>query len=289
MNRILIWTIASRPKTLIASISPILIGTTLALSNSHFDLILFLFTLATAIGIQVATNLANDYFDFIKGADTTKRKGPVRVVQAGLVNLKQMKKGLLLCLTLTLLSGSYLIWHAGIALACLLSVCLLLAVIYTGGPFPLAYLGLGEVFVFVFFGPVAVSGTYYLQTGHITLISALAGIAPGALSTAILIVNHVRDIDEDRAAHKKTCAVRFGLMAGKIEYLFAILLSFLPLIYFAPLHPFTLLILGILPSAIFLIRLMFNHTAFSQLNRLFGETGNLLWLYTLLFCIGWLM
>ena len=147
MNRVAIWVAACRPKTLIASMSPVLIGTTLALSQGYFNLRMFLFTLATGIGIQVATNFANDYFDFIKGADTEKRKGPTRVVQAGLVSLRQMKIGLLITLLLTFLSGYYLIWHGGLFISILLSVSLLLAVIYTGGPFPLAYLGLGELFV----------------------------------------------------------------------------------------------------------------------------------------------
>lgn len=289
MNRILIWTMACRPKTLIASISPVLIGTTLALSQGHFDLRMFLFTLATALGIQVSTNFANDYFDFIKGADNEKRKGPTRVVQAGLVSLRQMKTGLLVCLFLTFLSGCYLIWHGGIFLSCLLSISLLLAVVYTGGPFPLAYLGLGELFVFLFFGLAAVSGTYYLQTGTVTLTSLLAGIAPGALSTAILIVNNVRDIDEDKEASKKTLAVRFGLTFGKIEYLFAILLTLLPLICFFRSHPFTLITLSIFLPAIPSMRLMLNHTQPTQLNILFAQTGKLLWLYTLLFCLGWML
>lgn len=289
MNRILIWTMACRPKTLIASISPVLIGTTLALTDGHFDLRMFLFTLATALGIQVLTNFANDYFDYIKGADTEKRKGPTRVVQAGLVSLSEMKKGLLICLIATLFSGCYLIWHGGIFLSCLLALSLLLAVVYTGGPYPLAYLGLGELFVFLFFGIAAVSGTYYLQTGTITLTSLLAGIAPGALSTAILIVNNVRDIDEDKAANKKTLAVRFGLTFGKLEYLFAILLTFLPLICFFKAHPFSLLTLSILLPAIPSMQLMLNHSLPSQLNLLFGQTGKLLWLYTLLFCLGWIL
>lgn len=289
MNRILIWTMACRPKTLIASISPVFIGTTLALQQGHFDLKIFLFTLATALGIQICTNFANDYFDFLKGADTDKRKGPTRVVQAGYVSLQQMKKGLFLCLFLTLLSGCYLIWHGGIFLSCLVALSLLLAVLYTGGPFPLAYLGLGELFVFLFFGLAAVSGTYYLQTGHITFTSMLAGIAPGCLSTAILIVNNVRDIDEDKQANKKTLVVRFGLTFGKIEYLGSIFLTLLPTLCFFPSHPFCLINFALLLPAIPSMRLMLNHTAPSQLNILFGQTGKLLWLYTLLFCLGWML
>lgn len=289
MNRILIWTMACRPKTLIASISPVLIGTALAFSQGCFQLNMFLFTLATGIGIQVATNFANDYFDFLKGADTQKRKGPTRVVQAGLVSLRQMKTGLLIILFLTFLAGSYLIWHGGFFISLLLSLSLLFAVAYTGGPFPLAYLGLGEIFVFLFFGLAAVSGTYYLQTGMLSLESLLAGVAPGALSTAILIVNNVRDIDEDRTANKKTLAVRFGLKFGKMEYLLAILLSLLPLTYLFHTHPFSLLSLGILIPAIAPIRLMMQHTDPRQLNLLFSQTGQLLWLYTLLFCAGWIL
>ncbi len=286
MNRVQIWTLACRPKTLIAGISPVLIGTALAIAHGFFDLRLFLYTFATAIGIQISTNFANDYFDFIKGADTSERKGPMRVTQAGLVSPRGMMLGLMVALGITFLCGCYLVWHGGLVIAFALALSLLLAVIYTGGPFPLAYLGLGELFVFLFFGLVAVTGTYYLQTGHFSLSALLAGIAPGALSTAILIVNNVRDIDEDRQANKKTLAVRFGRTFGKLEYLFVILLSLLPLLCFYRQHPFCLLALFILIPAIPSLKTMMGHRNHLELNSLFAKTGQLLWLYTLLFCVG---
>ena len=215
-----IWLLAIRPKTLAASLSPILIGTAMALKTGFFDLLTFLFTLLTGLGIQIATNLANDYFDYKKGADTSARLGPIRVTQAKLVSESGMIKMLFFTFLTVLASGSFLIWKGGAIFSLLIAAALLFALIYTAGPFPIAYLGLGEVFVLVFFGPVAVAATYFLQVGQFHLQPVIAGLAPGLLSSAILMVNNIRDIDEDQKAHKKTLAVRFGLPFGKNLYLF---------------------------------------------------------------------
>ena len=289
MNTIQIWTLAARPKTLVASISPVLIGTALAIGDGIFDIALFFFTLATALGIQITTNFANDYFDFIKGADTQNRKGFVRATQAGLVEPAAMKRATLIIMAITAISGAFLIYTGGMAIATLLLLSLILAIAYTGGPFPLAYLGLGELFVLPFFGPVATCGTYYLQTGELSWDAIGAGLAPGAISTAILIVNNLRDIDEDRIAKKRTLIARFGKTFGKCEFLLVILLAFLPLLFFYSDHPFSLLALLALFPALALIRSIFINQEPRQLNPLFAKTGQLLWLYTLLFCIGWML
>jgi 1,4-dihydroxy-2-naphthoate octaprenyltransferase len=289
MNRVKVWTLAARPKTWISSFSPVLIGSTLAISAGVFDAISFVFTLCTALAIQIGTNLANDYFDFVKGADTEERKGPQRMTQSGLVTPEAMKRAMILAFLIAFFCGCYLIWKGGAVISALLSLSILFGVLYTGGPFPLAYLGLGEVFAFTFFGPIATAGAFYIQTHVWSKHAFLAGIAPGALCTAILILNNVRDIDEDRKANKKTLAVRFGRSFGKIEYIAVIVGALLPLIAFYEGHPFSLLTLLILLPALPLFRGVLNFSHPQALNLLFRKTGQLMWLYTLLFCIGWML
>lgn len=284
-----IWLLAIRPKTLAASLSPILIGTAMALKTGFFDLLTFLFTLLTGLGIQIATNLANDYFDYKKGADTSARLGPIRVTQAKLVSESGMIKMLFFTFLTTLTSGSFLIWKGGAIFSLLIAAALLFALIYTAGPFPIAYLGLGEVFVLVFFGPVAVAATYFLQVGQFHVQPVIAGLAPGLLSSAILMVNNLRDIDEDQKAHKKTLAVRFGLRFGKNLYLFFLVLApLLPLTLYHR-HPLILLAsLTLLPS-LFLIREVFNVQDPRLYNPLLGKTAKLLMVYTLIFCFSWMV
>lgn len=289
MNRIQVWTHAARPKTLIAGISPAFIGVTLAISQGSFNLTTFLFTLLTGMCIQIGTNLTNDYFDFIKGADTKDRKGFMRVTQAGLVTPEAMKRAMIATFAIAALSGCYLIWQGGAMIALMLALYIALSVLYTAGPFPLAYLGLGDVFVLFLYGPAAVLITFYLQTGTLSTEALLAGLSPGALSMAILAVNNVRDIEEDRLAGKKTLPVRFGRTFGKCQFLFSIMLALVPILFFYSAHPFSLLALLILLPALPLMRAMISNQDPRQLNQLFGKTGQLLWLFTLLFCIGWML
>ncbi|QZA58704.1 1,4-dihydroxy-2-naphthoate octaprenyltransferase [Candidatus Rhabdochlamydia porcellionis] len=289
MHTIQIWTLAVRPNTLIASISPVLIATTMAIKIGNFDWLIFLCTMCTALGIQVTTNLANDYFDYLKGADTYQRKGFMRVTQAKLVSHKAMRQAIIISMLLTLLSGIYLMIIGKALIACLLIISLCLSILYTAGPYPLAYLGLGELLAFIFFGPIAVSGAYYLQIGSLPLEALLAGIAPGAISTAILIVNNVRDINEDRLVNKKTLAARFGKSFGKWEYLFCLLTAFGSLFFFYNSHPFALCTLLCLLPAGMLVKTMFTHKSPMELNLLLIKTGQLLCLFTALLCIGWML
>ncbi|MBI2810838.1 MAG: 1,4-dihydroxy-2-naphthoate polyprenyltransferase [Candidatus Melainabacteria bacterium] len=289
MNRIQVWTHAARPKTLVASISPAFIGLTLAISQGFFNMPVFLITLITGMSIQIGTNLVNDYFDFIKGADTAERKGFMRVTQAGLVSAASMKRAILATFILAALCGCYLIWVGGLGIAVMLALFILLSVLYTAGPYPLAYLGLGDLLVLFLYGPAAVLITYYLQTGTLSKEAFLAGVAPGAFSMAILVVNNVRDIEEDRKANKKTLPARFGKTFGKCQYLFALALALMPLLFLYSEHPFALLALLILFPALPLIRFLFNYKDPRELNQLFGKTGQLLWLFTLLFCVGWML
>lgn len=281
MPSLSLWILASRPKTLIAGISPVAIGSALALQQGHFSSLLLVLTLMTSLGIQITTNFANDYFDFLKGADTSARKGPLRITQAGLVSPPQMKQMLLIALAMTAFAGCTLVAYGGLMISCLLAISLFFAILYTGGPAPLAYLGLGELFVFLFFGLAATAGTYYLQTNTWSLEAFIAGIGPGALSTALLILNNLRDIEEDRLANKKTLIVRFGARFGQWEYFLFLLLSLIPIIYFGLNHP-------LLPITLCSFALLVPVQPLPSLIHplWFGKTGQLLWIYTLLFCIS---
>lgn len=212
------WILAARPKTLTAAIAPVLVGTGLA---AHHDALSWIPALAALLGaglIQIGTNLANDYYDFVRGGDTEARVGPVRVTQAGILPPEEVKRGMVVVLSAAMLVGVYLVSVGGWPIVWIGLASVACAVLYTGGPFPLAYNGLGDVFVFLFFGLIAVGGTYWVQALAWPPDAILAGAALGALSTAILVANNLRDIETDRAAGKRTLAVRLGIAGTKAEY-----------------------------------------------------------------------
>jgi 1,4-dihydroxy-2-naphthoate octaprenyltransferase len=213
------WLLAARPKTLPAAAAPVVVGAALAAFRGGFAPLPALAALLGALLIQIATNLANDYFDFVKGADTEERVGPTRVTQAGLVSPQAVRNAMLATLAAAFLVGVYLVWVGGWPIALIGAVSLVCAVAYTGGPFPLAYHGLGDLFVFVFFGLIAVAGTVYVQIGSFPAEAWLAGAGIGAMSTAILVVNNLRDIGTDAKAGKRTMAVRLGVAGTRAEYL----------------------------------------------------------------------
>ena len=209
------WWIASRPKTLIVSIVPVFLGLSLAFHNGYFNsFFIGLFTLIAAILIQIGTNLINDLYDFLNGADNANRIGPVRVVQSGLLSESSVRLGAFLCFGLSLLIGIYLVFIGGIPILLIGSFAVLSGYCYTAGPYPLGYNGLGDIFVFIFFGLIAVPGTYYLQHLQKNLLfdidSILIGSSIGFIAVAILCVNNIRDIISDSNVGKKTLAVRFG-------------------------------------------------------------------------------
>lgn len=272
-----IWFQAIRPKTLIASTSPILIGLAFAYKEGFFSPFYALMTLLVSLGIQITANLANDYFDYEKGADTIHRKGPIRVTQAGLVSPQKMKQAVLLTVLLTSLLSSFLILKGGPLVAVLSSLSILLALGYTTGPFPLAYLGLGDLFTLFFFGPVATAGTYFLQTNTLSSETFAAGLGCGLISTAILTVNNVRDIEEDRIADKKTLPVRFGKTFGQWEYTVCLLCAPIPAALSS--HFLPLLMLAV---AFPLIKTIWTEDSPQVLNPLLGKTAALLGVYTVL-------
>ncbi|MFA6596200.1 MAG: 1,4-dihydroxy-2-naphthoate polyprenyltransferase [Ignavibacteriaceae bacterium] len=228
-----IWFLASRPKTLFAAFVPVIVGASLAYAEGKINFIASLVALLCSILFQVGANFTNDLYDFLKGADTEKRVGPLRVLNAGLVSPGQMKAVIFFNFGLAFLLGLYLVYIGGnfILIVGLLSIIASLA--YTAGPYPLAYHGLGEIFVFLFFGFVGTVGTFFVNTKEMSVISFIAAIPVGALITNILVVNNYRDIEQDKAAGKNTLAVKFGKSFSRYEYLILLFSSFLvPLLMF---------------------------------------------------------
>jgi 1,4-dihydroxy-2-naphthoate polyprenyltransferase len=212
------WVLACRPATLSAAAVPVLVGSAVAHAIGAFNWAPALAALVGALLLQVGANLANDVFDYEKGADTAERLGPTRTVQAGLLEPSAVRRAMLLVFALALLVGVYLTAVAGVSIVVIGLCSIAAALAYTGGPYPLGYHGLGDVFVLLFFGFVAVTGTAFVQTGTVPGLALWASVPVGALATAILVVNNVRDRETDARAGKRTLAVRFGRAGGIAEY-----------------------------------------------------------------------
>ncbi|HEY3293812.1 MAG TPA: 1,4-dihydroxy-2-naphthoate polyprenyltransferase [bacterium] len=220
------WILASRPKTLVAAIVPVIVGAAYVHAAAVEQWPILLCALASALCIQIGTNFANDYSDFKKGADTAERLGPVRVTQAGLIKPSTVKAGAMLAFAVAVLFGIPLILRGGWPILLIGVFSILSGWAYTGGPYPLGYNGLGELFVFLFFGLAAVTGTAYVLTLQWDpLVPAIATI-PGLHASALLAVNNLRDVDTDRVAGKRTLAARFGRTFGRVEYALLLLLPY---------------------------------------------------------------
>ncbi len=224
------WWLAARPKTLPASISPVIVGSALAASQGGFAPGPALAALLAALLLQIGSNFANDYFDHIKGADTADRIGPTRATASGLISPAAMRWGMGVIFGAAAIIGLYLIIVGGWPILAIGVASILAAIAYTGGPKPFGYIGLGDLFVFIFFGPVAVMGTAYVQTLRFTLDALIVSLPVGALITAILVVNNLRDIETDRHAGKITLAVRLGRPGTQVEYLLLLVVAYLTLV-----------------------------------------------------------
>lgn len=219
------WIMALRPKTLSAAVVPIVVATALVKAEGHEVLWwVSICALLSAVFIQIGTNLVNDAIDFKKGADTEDRIGPQRVTQSGLLKARTVMSGGFVCFGIALLLGIPLVIQGGWPIVVIGLVSLFLGYAYTGGPFPLAYKGLGDLFVILFFGLIAVGGTYYLHTGDISVGALIAGLQVGCLATVLIAINNLRDAPLDARAGKKTLAVRFGIRFARIEILVLVLL-----------------------------------------------------------------
>ena len=228
------WWTAFRPNTLIVSIAPVFIGISLSIRDNNFSsYFVAILTLLAAILIQIGTNLINDLYDYIKGADNKQRVGPIRATQSGLLSKNSIQKGAFFCFTLALLIGIYLVYIGGVPILVIGLLSLISGYCYTAGPYPLAYNGLGDIFVFIFFGLIAVPGTYYLQSNILFDInSILIGSSIGFLAVAVLCVNNIRDIESDSKVGKKTLAVRFGVTIITIVYDIMIISAYVSILIF---------------------------------------------------------
>jgi 1,4-dihydroxy-2-naphthoate octaprenyltransferase len=285
-----LWLLAARPRTLPAAVAPVLVGTALAGSEDVFRALPFVAALVGSIFIQIGTNLSNDYSDARRGADTEDRLGPVRVTAGGLMPPRRVLVGTYVAFGIAVAAGLYLAAVAGWQLLVVGAAAILAGVLYTGGPRPYGYEGLGELFVFLFFGIVAVTGSYFVQTEDLRWEAFALAVPIGLLAAAILVVNNVRDIDTDRRAGKRTLAVKLG--RARVRRLFTVMVlgAFLvPPLLVGALSPWVLLTLAALPLVPPLMRTVSTRTDGPALNGALAGTGRLLALFSVLLSGGVLL
>lgn len=286
-----VWILAARPKTLPAAAAPVIAASAAAFYEGVFSLGPALAALLGALLLQIGANFANDVFDYGKGADTEERLGPLRVTQAGLLRPEQVKAGMWVTFALAALIGLYLIAVAGWPVVVIGLASILAAIAYTGGPYPLGYNGLGEVFVFLFFGVAAVCGTYFVQAGTVSALAGWTSVPMGLLIVNILVVNNLRDIATDRAAGKRTVAVRIGAEGARWEFAGCLALSYLV--------PLVVIVLGLapawvllswlsLPLAAGLVRKVWALSG-RPLNQVLAGSGRLALVFSLLYGLGLLI
>jgi 1,4-dihydroxy-2-naphthoate octaprenyltransferase len=290
LSPVKLWLLASRPRTLPAAVAPVLVGTSLAIGEGTFRPLAFVCALLGSVFIQIGTNLSNDYSDARRGADTEDRLGPVRVTAGGLMPPRTVLLGTYVAFGLAVLAGVYLIVIAGWQLLLVGAASILAGILYTGGPRPYGYEGLGEVFVFLFFGVVAVVGSYFVQTEDLRWEAFALSVPVGLLAAAILLVNNIRDADTDRRAGKRTLAVRLGRERARQLFVGCLALAYILVpaivIFGRDISPLALLALLSLPLAVPLIRVVRERTDGPALNEALARTGMLLAAFSLLLSIG---
>ena len=288
ISKIHSWILASRPRTLPAALVPVMVGSALAIYQGIFFPAFSIVALLCSILIQIGTNFTNDLYDYLKGTDTKERKGPLRVLASGLISVKEMQIGIFIVFFTAFLLGLYLVYSVGLMILWIGIFSIIAGLAYTAGPFPLAYNGLGDLFVFIFFGIVGTVGTYYLHAQQFTSLAFLISLPVGALITNILIVNNYRDIDEDKKAGKNTLAVLLGREFSRYEYIFFVLLSFfIPFVLHFK-YDFNIWIFLpyiTLPVAITLVKMLYALNG-TQLNKTLELSAKFSALYGFLFSIG---
>jgi len=292
MSGLRLFLMASRPRTLPAAVAPVLVGTSLAVSADEFRALAFVAALIGSVFIQIGTNLANDYSDARRGADTEDRLGPVRVTAGGLMPPKRVLIGVYVSFAVAVLAGIYLAIAAGPEMLAVGAVSILAGVLYTGGPRPYGYAGLGELFVFLFFGLVAVAGSYYVQAEELPWEAFALSVPVGLLASAILVVNNVRDVDTDRRAGKRTLAVQLGRSGARKLFVAVIVVTFavpvaIPLAGGLSWWVTLALASGVLVPP--LMRTVLTRTDGPALNGALAETGRLLAGFSLLLSVGVLL
>ncbi len=287
-QKVIVWVQAARPQTLVAAFVPVLVGAALAKHDDHLDWPVTLAALLCAFLIQIGTNFANDYFDHKKGADTDERIGFERATASGQISPQKMLAATILTMALAFLCGLYLVWHAGWIVLLIGILCLVCGILYTGGPFPLGYNGLGDLFVFLFFGIVAVMTTYYVNALEWSLPSFWASCAVGALATNILVVNNLRDIEQDAPAGKNTLGVLFGENVLRWEYAVMMAIAFaIPLHFFFRFEYSGMIFLPyICVPFVYVLLAQVWKAEKKELNNTLKLTGIFMTLFGILFSIG---
>lgn len=286
------WITAIRPKTLTAGLSPIILATAFALNDGFFNPKILTLVLIATLAIQIGTNLTNDYYDFIKGVDDHTRVGPAKVLVEGHIALASMRKAIILVFTIAALASSYLIMKGGWPIAVIATTSILFAILYTAGPYPLGHIGLADPIELIYFGPVAVAGTYYLIAHTLPLYVILGGFIPGFLSLAILTVDNLRDHDTDKAKGKKSLCVRYGKTFAKVEYYMCIFLGFMipiALVAMTKKHFLCLSCFILLPLYKTCLDAVKDDLGAAELNKALSQTAASLFLFTLIFSTGWLL
>ena len=299
VSRTRAWAMAARPQTLPAGSAPVIVGTGLAVHDGVFAPVAALFALVGALLLQVGTNFANDYYDAVRGADTDDREGFTRVTAGGIIEPESVRRAMFGTFGLAILSGVYLVCVGGLPILVVGLASVAAGITYTGGPLPYGYRGLGDVFVFVFFGLVAVAGTYYVQAvatplplgvpeGTVPAAAVVAGLPAAGLSTAILVVNNIRDRETDAAAGKRTLAVILGYRASRFEWTALVGMAYVvPVVFRLDGYPPTVLLpLATAPLAAAVGRTVWTRTGGEALNPALERTGKLLFAHSVLFAAG---
>ncbi len=300
LSKAQIWLLAIRPKTLPASLSPVVIGIAFAYHYGKFRFDTSIVALIDAVLLQILSNLANDYFDFVKGYDSGKRIGPTRVAASGLLSPEELRRGMSVNVLAIIITGLYLIYstqqaeyygiNGSLIVLGIGIFSLLCAFMYSGGPFPLSVIGLGDLFVLIFFGVVAVNGTFFVNTGFFAFPVLIASLAPGLLITAILVVNNYRDHESDQRVGKNTMIVMFGKRFGEWEYTLSVILAYMVVLFFFLEYPeyglATLLPFTTMPLGWRLVQKMNEKTPPCELNELLAKTAKLSLFFSLALALG---
>ncbi len=284
-----LWWLAVRPKTLPAAAAPVAVGTAVAVSDSQFALFPALAAFAGALLLQIAVNLANDYFDAKNNIDSDKRLGPVRVTQSGLIPPRQVKMAMIGCLILAAIVFGYLTLVGGMVILLVGLASIIAALAYSGGPYPLASNGLGEIFVFIFFGLVAVCGTYWVQARELSVLVIVASFPPGLLITAIMVVNNLRDIATDKEAGKNTLAVRLGRERTIFLYRGLLGASYLVPVVLSGFQQLGMMVVVLPLLSVIMAWKLFGEIATetgSNLNEILAKTAKLSFIFSVLLAIG---
>lgn len=288
-SKFTIWKLASRPKTLPAAITPVVVGSALAFYSQSLMVLPAISCILGALFLQIAANMANDYYDFKKGTDPVERIGPLRVAASGLLSPQELFRGLMVVILISILNGLYLIWVGGLVILLIGVASIFSLMAYSGLRISYGYYGLGDIMVFIFFGILAVNGTYFVQTGDFDKISLWGSLPSGFLITAILVVNNYRDIETDKETGKRTLAVIMGPNITRIYFILLILMSYLVLFVFyfqLSFSIFILLPLVSLPISYQIINELYQEIDGPRLNKTLASTAKLGLIFSILFSIG---